>query len=76
MNTQGIRYLGITLTLSAAFLAQANFLPLITKIKSQLQHMAQCELTWVGGLAGFKIVIYLQILYIFRVLPIPIPALT
>lgn len=66
----GIPCLGITLP--ASVLAKANYELLILSINSQLRNLAKTELSWVGRLAADKMSVLPQVLYYFRVLPIPL----
>lgn len=69
-----IPYLGIYFTRSTKSLFLHNYLPLRAKIQADLHNMAKHDFSWWGRLAAFKMIQLLQILYLFRTLPIPIPA--
>lgn len=72
-SSKGTPYLGITLIHTISSLVAATLNPLIIKVKEQLQHISQHELSWVGRLAAFKMVVLPQILYLFRAMPVHIP---
>lgn len=72
-STKGINYLGVTLTTSTTTLVDANIKPLLTKLEAQLKEISKKELSWMGKLAAFKMLLLPQIIYIFRALPIHIP---
>lgn len=73
-SKNGIPYLGITLTSSTQSLADTNIKPLLAKLETQTKSIKKWELSWLGRLVAFKMSILPQLLYMFRALPIPIPA--
>lgn len=72
-SEKGITYLGITLTNSISTLVKTNLNILITKLEKQLRDMANKEISWLGRIAAYKMLILPQILYIFRTIPLHIP---
>lgn len=54
-NTEGILYLGITLTTFPTSLAADHFKPLISKIEKELQRLETFEISWCGRLSAVKI---------------------
>lgn len=68
-----IPYLGIHLTRSTHSLFSYNYLPLRTKLQTDLLQLGKHKLSWWGRLAAFKMIHLPQVLYLFRNLPIPIP---
>lgn len=71
-DSRGIKYLGITLTPTTANLCKANYTPFLDKLRSKLRDMAKVELSWLGRLAAFKMTVLPQLIYLFRMLPIPV----
>lgn len=69
----GITYLGITLTNKTSTLVKSNMIPLIAKLEAQIRNMSNKEISWLGRITAYKMMILPQILYIFRTLPIHIP---
>lgn len=67
-----IPYLGVQLTKSTKNLFTYNFKPFLTNLQKEIQHLAKYELSWSGRLAAFKMIHLLQLLYLFRTIPIPI----
>lgn len=72
-SVTGITYLGITLTPKVEELFKANYLPFLDRLRPKLQNLAKTELSWSGRLAAFKMMLLPQFLYLFRMLPIPVP---
>ena len=70
----GLKYLGISLTATNGELFAANYSPLLCSMSKSLQDISKIELLWSGRLAAFKMIVLPQLLYLFRTLPIPVPA--
>lgn len=51
-----------------------NYLPLLKSITSLLKQWSSLSLSWFGQINAIKMSILLKFLYLFRVLPIPIPS--
>lgn len=64
-SKRGITYLGITLTNTTSALVKANIIPLITKLETQLKDMSKKEISWLGKITAYKMLILPQILYIY-----------
>lgn len=69
-----IPYLGIKFTPNHSDLYAANFTPLLKKVNELLTKWASLPLSWFGKINAIKMVILPKFLYLFRVLPIHIPA--
>lgn len=68
---KSISYLGITLTAKMSLLANANIKPLLSEIRKYLTHIAKTELSWVGKIASFEMLVLPKMLYIIRTLQVP-----
>lgn len=65
-------YLGVQLTAFKTDLFAVNYLPLIKQFTSLMPQWS--SLSWIGRFNTTKMSILPKILYLFRVLPIPIPS--
>lgn len=68
-----IQYLGIYLTAKSNQLYEANYKKLLQSVQTELMHMSKFEISWMGRIASFKMMVLPKILYIFRTVPIPLP---
>lgn len=71
---KSIPYLGIHLTASYLDLFSANYPPMVKNITNMLKSWNHLPLSWFGKINTIKMTILPKLLYLFRVLPIPIPA--
>lgn len=67
-------YLGIQITTSLKDLFAVNYLPLLKQITALMKQWASLLLSWLGRINAIKMSILPKFLYLFRVLPIPIPS--
>lgn len=72
--SDGINYLGIRLTNSTSSLYQANVLPLLQSLPTELKSLKRERLSFMGQIATIKMLILPKILYLFRTVIIPIPS--
>lgn len=68
-----IPYLGIYLTPDIKDLFKANYPPMITKCRGDLQQWSRCGLSWLGKVHAVKMTLLPRLLYLFQSLPIPLP---
>lgn len=61
------------LTGSVNSLFRENCVPFLQKVGSSLLQISKHELSWLGRLAAFKMVVLPQLLYLFRTMPILVP---
>lgn len=69
-----IPYLGIHLTVSISDLFSANYPPILKHITNLMKQWSFLPLSWFGRINTIKMSILPKLLYLFRVLPIPILA--
>lgn len=67
-------YLGVQLTASAMNLFSVNYLPLLKQVTSLMAQWSSLPLAWLGRVNATKMSILPKFLYLFRVLPIPVPS--
>lgn len=72
--TTQLTYLGIIFTENPANLYKANYPPLLTRLTSLMKIWSSLPFTWMGRITVIKMSILPKILYLFRVLPIQVPA--
>lgn len=70
---EGIKYLGIQIPPSLADLYNANYKPIIEKIKKDLERWTVLPLTIVGRIESLRMDVVPRLLYLFQMLPINIP---
>lgn len=73
-STSHLTYLGITLTPNLSDIFSANYPPLLRKITNFLKQWSSLPISWIGKINVIKMTVLPKMLYLFRVLPIPIPA--
>lgn len=73
-STSRLLYLGITLTPNLSDIFTANYPPILRQISNLLTQWSSLPLSWIGKINVIKMAILPKILYLFRVLPIPVPA--
>lgn len=73
-STTHLPYLGISLTANPADLYSANYPPMLTQLSTLLRKWSSLPLAWMGRITVVKMSILPKILYLFRVLPINVPA--
>lgn len=66
-------YLWIWLTPTYAGLYQANFPPLFRKLSNMLSSWTHLPLSWFGRIVAVCMSYIPELLYFFRVLPVPVP---
>lgn len=71
---KSIPYLGIHLTASHSDLFSTNYPPVLRQITNLIKQWSQLPLSWIGKINAIKMTILPKLLYLFRVLPIPIPS--
>ena len=69
-----LSYLGIVLTPDLKDILSTNYPPLLRKISNYLKQWSTLPLSWLGKINVIKMTILPKMLYLFRVLPIPISA--
>lgn len=69
---KSIRYLGVNLTVDIRNLFKANYLPMLSKCRGELDKWAKCGPSWLGRVHAVKMTLLPRLLYLFRSLPIPI----
>lgn len=73
-NEKSIPYLGINLSAPLLDLFSLNYPSILKCISNLLKSWSHLPLSWFGRINAIKMTILAKILYLFRVLPIPIPA--
>lgn len=73
-SNRSIPYLGIHLTASLADLFSVNYPPILKQLSNLMKSWSHLPLSWFGRINAVKMTILPKLLYLFRVLPIPIPA--
>lgn len=66
--------LGIKLTSNPNDLFKANYIPLLNKIKDQLNLMRYRSLSWIGRINAVKMFVLPMLIYTFRMIPIAFPS--
>lgn len=69
-----LSYLGINLTPSISDIFTDNFPPILRQITNLLTQRLILQLSWIGKINVIKMAILPKVLYVFQVLPIPVPA--
>lgn len=69
-----IPYLGVAITPDPINLYQANFAPLLHRLKTDLQHWHSLTLTWFGRSNAIKMTALPRVLYLLQALPIHLPS--
>uniref|UniRef100_A0A803J9X8 Reverse transcriptase domain-containing protein n=1 Tax=Xenopus tropicalis TaxID=8364 RepID=A0A803J9X8_XENTR len=69
-----IKYLGIHVSFSVKNLYKDNFAPMFSKFQKLTQDWMYKDISWLGRLAAIKCNLLPKILYLFRTIPIHIPA--
>uniref|UniRef100_A0A8C5MUI9 Reverse transcriptase n=1 Tax=Leptobrachium leishanense TaxID=445787 RepID=A0A8C5MUI9_9ANUR len=72
-NDQGIKYLGITLPGKFEDIVSTNHKKVFAETKSLLLRWRLVRLSWLGRAAAVKMTILPKLLYVFRMLPVPVP---
>ena len=72
-STSHLTYLGITLTPNLTEFLSANFPSLLKQITNLLKQWSSLPISWIGKINVIKMSILPKILYLFWVLPIPVP---
>ena len=73
-SDKSIPYLGTHVTADTSDLFSYNYPPLLKQITNLLKSWSQLPLSWLGRINAVKMTILPKLLYLFRVLPSPIPA--
>ena len=73
MSLSGFRYLGISVTRTLNSLFSANFTPLMSKIKTDLQRWRSLPLSLIGRINTVKMNILPKFLFLFHCLPLFLP---
>lgn len=73
-NEKSIPYLGINLTASLSDFFSLNYPPTLKNISNLMKSWSHIPLSWFGRINAIKMTILSKMLYLFRVLPIPVPA--
>ena len=73
LSPSGFKYLGINVTRTLNSLFSANFAPLMSKIKSDLQRWGSLPLSLIGRINAVKLNILPKFLFLFHCLPIFLP---
>uniref|UniRef100_A0A3Q3ENM7 Reverse transcriptase domain-containing protein n=1 Tax=Kryptolebias marmoratus TaxID=37003 RepID=A0A3Q3ENM7_KRYMA len=73
LSSSGFSYLGVNVTRSLTSLFAANFLPLMSKIKSDLQRWNNLPLSLIGRINAVKMIILPKFLFLFNCLPLFLP---
>lgn len=73
LSPAGFRYLGINVTRTLTSLSFANFSPLVSKIKSDLQKWRSLPLSLIGRINTVKMNILPKFLFLFQCLPLFLP---
>lgn len=73
-STSRLLYLGITLTTNLSDIFTVNYPPTLPQISNLLTQWSSLPLSWIGKINVIKMAILPKILYLFQVLPIPVPA--
>lgn len=68
-----LKYLGIKLNASLGKLYQANFIPLLNEIKTEMKKLSTRPVSWMGSINMLKMVILPKIVYKFQMIPIKLP---
>uniref|UniRef100_A0A803JA29 Reverse transcriptase domain-containing protein n=1 Tax=Xenopus tropicalis TaxID=8364 RepID=A0A803JA29_XENTR len=71
-NKNHITVLGIQLTKTFEQLYQANYPKVYSKISKLLEDWGKYHISWIGRITAIKMVLLPKLLYLFRVLPIPL----
>lgn len=71
---KSIPYLGINLSASISDLLSANYPQTLRRATNLLKQWTRLPLSWLGRISAIKMTLLPKLLYLFRVLPIPIPA--
>lgn len=71
--TNTIPYLGVEITPDPANLYQANFAPLLHRLKMDLHHWHSLTLTWYRRCNAIKMTALPRVLYLLQALPIRLP---
>lgn len=71
-TNESINYLGIKLTYPVSKIYNINYTPLLSFFQPELSRLGKHHLTWSGRLAAYKMLILPKLIYVFRVLPIPV----
>uniref|UniRef100_A0A803J671 Reverse transcriptase domain-containing protein n=1 Tax=Xenopus tropicalis TaxID=8364 RepID=A0A803J671_XENTR len=69
-----IKYLGIHVSFSEKNLFKENFVPMLSKFQKLTQDWMYKDISWLGRIAAIKCNLLPKILYLFRTIPINIPA--
>ena len=70
---QNIKYLGIIIDNDLKNLYKLNYLPLLSKIKEDLNRWRNLPITLIGWINCVKINILPRLQYLFQALPVPLP---
>lgn len=70
-ETNSLTYLGISLTAPTSQTYEVNYKTLLQSISKEFSNIAKFELSWLGRVATFKMLILPKILYYFHTVPIP-----
>ena len=71
---KSIPYLGVHLTADVSNLYSCNYPALLKQLTNLMKSWTQLPLSWFGRVSAIKMTILPKLLYLFRVLPIPVPA--
>lgn len=72
-NSIGFRYLGTNITRSMSSLFSANFLPLMTQLKTDLEKWNSLPLSLIGWINTIKMNVLPKLLFLFQCIPLYIP---
>lgn len=75
LSPSGFKYLGINVTRTLNSLFSANFSPLMSKIKLDLQRWGNLPLSLIGRINAIKMNIFPKFLFLFNCLPLFLPKL-